>query len=272
MQKEILLMGILNITPNSFYDGGRYIDFGSAKKQLHLLEENGADIIDIGGESSRPGSFRISQEEENNRLQPIFNYIYETKFYNKIEISIDTYKPSIAKMCMEKGAKIINDITGFRYSKDTILIAKDFSAKIIIMHMKGMPQNMQNNPYYDDVIKEIMDFFKERIDFALSNGISENNIIIDPGIGFGKRVQDNLKIIANIKKFKELGFPILIGHSMKSFIGAITKTKVEERLIETMAILPLLMEQDVDIIRLHHIKEAKRVIRIINELLKEREV
>jgi len=265
------IMGILNVTPDSFYDGGRYIDFESAKMRLHSMISDGANIIDIGGESSRPGSLRISADEEMRRLKPIFDYIHQKEIYKEVEISVDTYKSSVARMSLERGATIINDITGLRYDKDMVYVARDFSAKIVIMHMKGMPENMQKNPYYDDVIQEIMDFFKERIDYALSVGIKESNIIIDPGIGFGKRVEDNLMILANVNRFKELGFPVLIGHSMKSFIGAVNNVDTKDRLIETMAILSLLIEMRIDIVRVHHINEAKRVINIINKILEFKE-
>ena len=220
LEKKTLVMGILNVTPDSFSDGGRFNSLDKALDHAKKMIDEGADIIDIGGESTRPGAKSISSKEEIKRVLPVLK-----KIVKKIDIpiSIDTYKSDVAEKCIINGASMINDVTAFRGDKKLIDIIKNYDVPICIMHMKGMPNNMQNNPYYDNVITEIKDFLKKQSNFAINMGIKKENIIIDPGIGFGKRtgsgIEDNCTILANIKEFKKLNYPVLIGASRKTFIG-----------------------------------------------------
>ena len=267
LEEKTLIMGILNVTPNSFSDGGKFNKISSAVKHAEKMCDEGADIIDIGGESTRPGSKSISADEEIKRVLPVLEKVVE--IVDK-PISIDTYKSDVAKVCLEKGASMINDITSFRGDKKLVDIIKKYDVHICMMHRKGSPKNMQKNPYYNDVISEIKDFLKERTDYAIRKGIKKDNIIIDPGIGFGKRtglgIEDNCNIIANIKEFKKLGFPVLIGSSRKTFIGNISGKKPlppEDRMEGSIAAAVISSINGADIIRVHDVKETKRALNIV---------
>ncbi|MCK4996102.1 MAG: dihydropteroate synthase, partial [Thermoplasmatales archaeon] len=205
--KRTIIMGILNVTPDSFSDGGKFFSVDDAVKQAVRMEEEGADIIDIGGESTRPGSNAISLDEEMNRVLPVVGELVNKI---KIPISVDTYKSEIAKKSLDLGASMINDISALRGDKKLANVVADYDVPICLMHMKGEPRNMQVNPAYDDVVKEIHDFLKERTDYAVSCNIKKENIIIDPGIGFGKRtgkgIEDNCEILDRLFEFKDLGF------------------------------------------------------------------
>lgn len=252
-----LIMGILNVTPDSFSDGGKYLTREKALDHALKMVEDGADIIDVGGESSRPFSRPISTDEELKRVIPVIESLRER---SNIPISIDTCKAKVAEESCLAGADIVNDISGLRYDPempDTVSTAK---AKIVIMHMKGLPETMQADPYYDDVIAEICTFFQERIQFAAAKGIDQDNIILDPGIGFGKRVEDNLKIIKHIDVFKRFGLPVLVGTSMKGFIGKITKSTLKERIEGTLASISISVWNGADIVRVHDVKKAKKVV------------
>lgn len=252
------IMGILNVTPDSFYDGGKYLDVKKAVE--HTIEiSKYADIIDIGGESSRPGAEQVSAEIELKRVIPV---IKEISKRIDVKISIDTTKSIVAEEAINTGASIINDISGLRFDEKMADVAAKYNVNVVLMHMKGTPKTMQLNPYYDDVIGEILSFLKERIDFAVAKGIKKEKIIIDPGIGFGKRVEDNLNIIKNLSKFKILNCPILIGTSRKSFIGALTNTPPEERLEGTIASNVIAIMNGADIVRVHDVKEMYKAIRI----------
>jgi len=252
-----LIMGILNVTPDSFSDGGKYLAREKAVGHALKMAEEGADIIDVGGESSRPFSRPISTDEELKRVIPVIESLRER---SNIPISIDTCKARGAEESCLAGADIINDISGLRYDPemtDTVSTAK---AKIVIMHMKGLPETMQTAPYYDDVISEICTFFQERIQFAAAKGIDQDNIILDPGIGFGKRVEDNLKIIKHIDVFKRFGLPVLVGTSMKGFIGKITESTLKGRIEGTLASISISVWNGADIVRVHDVKKAKKVV------------
>lgn len=212
-------VGILNVTPDSFSDGGKYLNVESALKRAKELLDEGADIIDIGGESTRPFSDPVPEEEELKRVIPVIKVI--KKEFPEAIISVDTYKSKVAEEALKAGASIINDISALRFDPKMIEVVKDFDCPVIIMHMKGNPKTMQINPTYTDVVKEIKEFLKERIEFLVEKGISFENIIIDPGIGFGKTFNHNLQILKNLDSFKDLNRPLLIGHSRKSFIGEI---------------------------------------------------
>ncbi len=257
-------MGILNVTPDSFYDGGKFFDLDKALERGIKIFEEGADIIDIGGESTRPFSEAVPLEEELKRVIPVIE-----KLRKKIDIpiSIDTRKAKVAWEALKKGANIVNDISGLRDDPEMVKVVKKFDAGIIIMHIRGTPKNMQQNPFYEDTIKEIKDELKERIDFALKNGIKKEKIVIDPGIGFGKRVFDNLLILKNIDEFKKLGFPLLIGHSRKSFIGKVLGIeKPEDRLVGTLAITAFLYLKKVNIVRVHDVIETKQIFKTLEAL------
>lgn len=261
--KKSYIMGILNVTPDSFYDGGKYFDLEKAIERAKKMEKEGADIIDIGGESTRPFSKRISIEEEIKRVIPVIEALNGEI---KIPISIDTYKPEVAEKAIEKGAKMINDVMALRNGIEKVV--KEHDIPVVIMHMKGKPETMQINPYYEDVMDEIIEFLEKRIKFAVKNGINEDNIITDPGIGFGKRHEDNIKIISHLYELKSLGHPILIGVSRKSFIGNILKLPPEERLEGSIAAGIIAIANGADIIRCHDVKETKRAIMVADEILR----
>ncbi|MCD6472264.1 dihydropteroate synthase [Candidatus Aerophobetes bacterium] len=260
--KNPLIMGILNITSDSFYDGGKYIDGKRAVERAHQMKEEGADIIDIGGESTRPESEPIPVSIELKRVIPVIEKLSNVG----IPVSIDTYKKGVAEEAIDAGASIVNDISGLRFDKKLPSIIAEKKVGYILMHMLGTPKNMQKNPYYDNVIDEILNFFKERLKFAQNSGISYENIVIDPGIGFGKRLEDNIEIIRNIQTFTSLGRPILLGVSRKSFIGGITGLDKDERLEGSLAAVSSGFYGGVRIFRVHDVKETKRFLMVLNNL------
>ncbi|ABR30729.1 dihydropteroate synthase [Thermosipho melanesiensis] len=257
---KTMIMGIVNVTPDSFYPKSR-IDKEKLLETVNHMIKNGADIIDVGGESTRPGASEVSLEEELNRVVPAIELI--KKNFDVI-VSIDTYKSKVAEESIKVGADIVNDISALRFDDNMVNVVKQYNRPVILMHMKGTPKNMQNNPYYKDTIGEIIEFLKERINFAKSYGIED--IIIDPGIGFGKRLIDNLLILKHLDEFKKLGYPILIGASRKSMIGMILDLPVEERLEGTLAITAYCALKGVKIIRVHDVKENYRVIKVIEAI------
>ncbi len=266
--KKTYIMGILNVTPDSFYNGGKYYEMERAIERAKEMEREGVDIIDVGGESTRPFSLPIDEKEEMNRVLPVIEAL---KSEVRIPISIDTYKPKVAEKAIEKGADMINDIFALR--KDGMAeVAKEYDLPICIVHMKGEPKNMQINPHYEDVMEEIYEFLKERIEFAIKKGIDENKIIIDPGIGFGKRtgkgIEDNCEIIAKLRELKSLGRPILIGISRKTFIGNITKTNVEERLEGSLGAEAIAIANGADILRCHDILSTKRMAMVVDAMVR----
>ncbi|NPA93824.1 MAG: dihydropteroate synthase [Thermodesulfobacteria bacterium] len=224
-QEQTIIMGVLNVTPDSFSDGGRFLTESAIINQTKHLIEKGAQIIDIGGESTRPFSEPVPLEEELSRVIPAIKAV---RSFSDIPISIDTTKAEVAQRALEEGADIINDISALRFDKEMADLAASTKVPVILMHMKGTPQDMQVDPVYEDVMKEILDFFQERINFCKERGIDTNQIIIDPGIGFGKRFQDNLDIINQLSKLSVLRRPILIGPSRKAFLGKITGHETPE--------------------------------------------
>ncbi|TET98581.1 MAG: dihydropteroate synthase [Candidatus Stahlbacteria bacterium] len=261
-KRDYKIMGVLNITPDSFSDGGEYFSSRNARGRFDEIVKDGADIIDVGAESSRPNAEPVDEEEELHRLKgvlPLFSY-------SPIPVSIDTRKSRIAREALSSGAKILNDVSALKMDQEMVEIAKEFNATVVLMHMKGTPKTMQKNPYYDDVIGEIRDFFLERIEFCFSHDISHDKIILDPGIGFGKRQIDNLAILNNLEVFTSLGFPILIGTSRKSFIGNITRRPPKERLSGSLAALVYSYLRGARIFRVHDIQEAKDTLAVISNL------
>jgi dihydropteroate synthase len=259
------LMGILNVTPDSFSDGGNFLKVEDAVRRGIKMAEEGVDIIDVGGESTRPQSDPITNEEELSRVIPVIEALSKEI---DIPISIDTYKSEVAKKTLDAGAEMINDISALRFDPKMKEVAGEYQVPIVLMHIKGTPKNMQENPYYDDVIKEIIEYLKESIQIAKDGGIQEENIIIDPGIGFGKRVEDNINILKNLKKFSILNCSILVGPSRKSFIGKILDLPVEERLEGSLAALAVSIMNGANIVRVHDVKESKRVASIVDAILR----
>lgn len=255
------IMAIINVTPDSFYTNSRYIsskiDLKSIEKTVELMIENKVDIIDVGGESTRPGSEPVTTEEEIKRILPVIELIRKL---TDIPISIDTYKAKVAEIAIEKGADLINDISALSMDENMVKVVKESGKPVVLMHMKGTPKNMQLNPTYENLIDEIYQFFKSRISFCIENGIDEDNIIIDPGIGFGKRYKDNLILTKYLGAFKTLKKPILYAASRKSFIGkALSKTEEpvnpEDRLYGSLAV-HLLASNFATILRVHDFKET----------------
>jgi dihydropteroate synthase len=259
-------MGVINVTPDSFSDGGFYFDRDKAVKRGLDLAAEGADIIDIGGESSRPGSDPIPEEEEMRRVLPV---ISEIRKNTEALISVDTTKSGVARAAVDEGADIINDISSFRFDQEMISLAAQKKTPVVLMHMKGTPKMMQVNPHYEDVLKEVKDFFSERIEEAQSQGIKKEKIILDPGIGFGKRLQDNLKLINHLNCLEELNRPILVGISRKSFIGKILNLPPEERLEGTIASAVLSILHGAHILRVHDVEAVKRAVAVAEAIISE---
>jgi len=295
--KKPLIMGILNITKDSFSDGNKFTDIDAATQHANKMVNEGAAIIDIGGESTRPQANAVDVDEEIKRVLPVISILRnsrqfksktentESSFHtenadtslihktshntNKPLISVDTYKSQVAKEAIKAGADIINDIYALRYDGSMVNVLKDFPhSKIILMHMQGTPNTMQLNPKYENVIKEILDFFKERIDYCLSNGISENRIIIDPGIGFGKTFEHNIIILKEIERFHCFNLPILLGASRKSFINHIYYSSPQERLVGSLASSVIACLKKIDIVRVHDVKEHRDLINSLFWMLK----
>ncbi len=262
--RETLVMGILNVTPDSFSDGGLFYNTDEAVNHALQLIENGIDIIDIGGESTRPGAKKISEEEEIQRIIPVVKQIRELS--PEIIISIDTTKSMVAQKAIQSGANIINDISGFSYDNKMIDVVRESKVPVIIMHMQGDPSNMQNNPVYNNLIMDISSFFRSTIKLATDAGIKKKQIILDPGIGFGKTVGDNFQLINQLNEFCKLGFPVMIGPSRKSFIGTTLNLPVDDRLEGTAAAVAVGVMNGARIVRVHDVKEIKRVVTIVEKI------
>ncbi|SMC09406.1 dihydropteroate synthase [Nitratiruptor tergarcus] len=254
------IMGIVNATDDSFYPGSRF----QGAKAVEVIKDmivQGADIIDIGGMSTRPGSEEVSEEEELARIKPLVDALQKENL--KVELSIDTYRPKVARYALERGFSILNDITALE-NEENAKIAAEFGATVVLMHKKGNPKTMQQNPYYEDVVVEVSDFFAKRIERAQHYGI--NAIILDPGIGFGKRLEDNIALIENLSEFRKFGYEVLIGASRKSMIDMIIPTPVEERLPGTLVLHMRALQEGANIVRCHDVKEHKQAIEILQAL------
>ena len=261
--KSTLLMGILNVTPDSFSDGGLFFDKDNAVSHGLMMVEEGADIIDIGGESTRPGSKPIELEEELHRVIPVIESIAKEA---DVPISIDTCKSTVAQRAFEAGAEIINDITGLHFDPDLAKVAAKGNTPLILMHIRGTPETMQKNVHYDSLFSEILQHLKDSIQRAESAGLDPGQIIIDPGIGFGKTVEDNLLIIKNLHEFRILGKPILLGTSRKSFIGKILNAEVEDRLEGTLSSMAIGVLNGAHIIRSHDVLQAKKALAVADAI------
>jgi len=260
------LMGIINVTPDSFSDGGLYFNKEKAVDRGLELAEEGADIIDIGGESTRPGSDFISTEEELMRTVPVISALRKK---TDVLISVDTTKSEVAEAALDKGADIINDISSFRFDPKMLSLAAQKDIPVILMHMKGTPKNMQLNPFYEDLLAEIRGFLEERIATAQAYGIKKEKIIIDPGIGFGKSLKDNLTLIKSLKFLEPIDRPILIGISRKSFIGKILSLPPQERTEGTIASAVLSIFNGAHILRVHDVEAVKRAVLVTEAIIDE---
>ncbi len=266
IHQRTCIMGILNVTPDSFSRDGIYKDPSKALWRAEQMVSEGADIIDVGGESSRPGAERLSEKEEIARVVPVIKALKRS--LKTVPVSIDTYKSKVALAALAEGADIINDITALKGSFDMARIAAEFNAGVILMHMKGNPRTMQEAPSYDNVVEEIYSYLAESISLAESAGVSREKIIIDPGIGFGKTHQHNIEILRALKKFKELKKPVLAGTSRKSFIGALTGRDVEERGFGDSAVFALAIMNGADILRAHNVSAARDASRVTDAIVR----
>jgi dihydropteroate synthase len=259
-------MGVLNVTPDSFSDGGQFNEIDSAILHVDKMLKNGADIIDVGGESTRPGSKSVSADEESRRIVPIIKAIKNE--YKDILISVDTYKSNVAEKAIEAGADFVNDISGLTFDDEMISLLAQSDIPIVVMHINGKPKTMQENILYSDLISDMKRFFIKQCDYAINSGIKEGNIIIDPGIGFGKTFDHNFTLLKRLKEFEDLGFPILIGPSRKAFIGDVLNLPSNERVEGTIATIVAGILNGANIIRAHDIKEIKRATIVTEKILK----
>ena len=259
-----IVMGIVNATPDSFSDGGKFFDPSAAIEQGTALVAQGAGIIDVGGESTRPYSQPVSEQEELRRVIPVVEGLRDAG----VIVSIDTSKAAVASAAIDAGAEIINDVTGLEGDPDMVRVAVDTAAGVCAMHMQGTPQTMQDDPRYANVVEEIFDYLKQRYQFLLQAGIERERICLDPGIGFGKTHDHNLELLAKCRRFKALDAPILIGHSRKGFIGKLIGDKEASRDSGTLAITVWLAQQGIDIVRVHEVRETVKALNVMAGVLR----
>jgi len=262
-KKQSLIMGILNVTPDSFSDGGKYLEKNTAINHALEMIDQGADIIDIGGESTRPFSDPVSLKEEISRVVPVIEGIRKK---SDICISIDTTKSQVATAALNSGASVINDVSAMEVDPLMVDVALKFDCPLIIMHMKGTPKNMQDDPQYESLISDIKDYLLDRTDFIISKGINPKKIVIDPGIGFGKTVENNFEIINNLKHFTSMDFPVLLGASRKSFIGISLNLPEEDRLEGSLAANIIGFQNGAKIFRVHDVAETNKALIIANKI------
>lgn len=263
VRQRTALMGILNATPDSFSDGGRYLDPERAIARGIELAHEGADLIDIGGESTRPGARPLSVQEETARVIPVIRGLRRVV---SIPLSIDTYKVEVARRALDEGADLINDISALRFDTAMVSLVAREKIPVVLMHMQGTPQTMQQNPDYRDVLGEVKDFLRHRIEFALMAGVGPAQIIIDPGIGFGKGLDHNLLLLQGLPAFSSLGRPLLVGASRKTFIGKILAAGPDERLEGSLAAAVVAVLGGANMLRVHDVKETRKAVRIADAL------
>ncbi len=262
-----VLMGILNVTEDSFSDGAQFLDRELAIKHTEVMIAEGAEIIDIGAESTRHGSLPVPAEIQEQRIIPILSSLIEK--YPKVTFSVDTQKATVAEKAIELGASIINDISALRTDPALAeLLSTNPEVKVILMHMQGTPRTMQINPVYQDVLVEIKDFFQERIDFCLAKGILRENIMLDPGIGFGKNLEHNLTILGNLRTFKEFGLPLVVGASRKSFIDKISPSSPAQRIGGCLAAAFVSACEEIDILRVHDVLLHRQFFEVLTAIAK----
>ena len=257
-----LVVGILNVTPDSFSDGGRYASTDTAVEHALRMEQDGADIIDIGGESTRPGAKPVEEEKELKRVIPVIKRLRDL---TTIPISIDTYKANVAEAALDAGADMVNDISGLRFDVRMLPLVADRRVVVVIMHMQGSPREMQVDPHYDDCVAEILEFFKQRIDLCTKHGIDKSKIIIDPGLGFGKRLYDNVDILNRFEEFTQLGVPVMVAASRKSFIGMLHDTQKEahHRLGGSLSAAIVGVMKGGAIVRTHDVAETVEALKVL---------
>jgi len=263
LDQRTYVMGILNVTPDSFSDGGRHYSLDAAVQRALEMQAEGADIIDIGGESTRPGSQPVSLDEELRRVTPV---IEQLRAQITVAISADTYKAQVAEAALNAGADIVNDISGLRFDSNMASVIAKAGAGVVLMHIKGTPRDMQKDPHYDNLMAEIIDYLEQSKQLAIDAGIEIERIVIDPGIGFGKRLQDNFQILRELSKLARLRCPILVGPSRKSFIGQTLGLPVEERLEGTAAAVTACVFNGASIVRVHDVKQMKRVVTLADAI------
>jgi len=257
----IKIMAVINVTPDSFSDGGKYATVEAALSHAHQCVTEGADILDIGGESTRPYSDPVSIEDELNRVLPVIDAIRGDNI--STPISIDTMKAEVARQALEHGANIINDVSALRGDPDMIAVVRESHVPVIIMHMLGKPKTMQDHPEYENVVEELLEFFRERIQWITEQGVDRERLIIDPGIGFGKSLQHNLSLLKHLKRFSSLGLPVLLGHSRKPFLGNITGITAEpDRDLATALVTALCSASTISMVRVHNVAATRQALQV----------
>ena len=257
--RSVRIMGILNVTPDSFSDGGNFFDSQAALDQVRNLIDDGADIIDVGGESTRPYAEPVTLEDELQRVVPIIKSI---RSFSDITRSIDTSKAEVAWQALTAGADILNDVSALRNDPGMIDVVRNSDAELIIMHMQGTPGTMQDAPHYQDVVEDVLSFFRERLDFLETEGIDLNRVIIDPGIGFGKKLEHNLQLLNQLERLSELGRPVLLGHSRKRFLGDLTGLEADQRDPITSVVSALSLDKNVSIFRVHDAGATRKALEV----------
>jgi dihydropteroate synthase len=260
------LVGVVNVTPDSFFDGGLYFEPARAIERALALAAEGADIIDVGGESTRPGSSPISAKEERRRILPVVEVVKQRP---GLLVSVDTTKAEVAEAALTAGADIINDISAGRFDTRMLPLAAESGAGIILMHMKGTPRTMQIAPHYDDLLGEVKTFLRERLEAAESCGLAPESVLLDPGIGFGKKLEHNLALLNNLEAFRELGRPLVVGISRKSFIGKILNLEAHERLEGTIAAAVVSVLRGASLLRVHDLRAIKRAVAVAEAILSQ---
>jgi len=261
LKTPVQLMGIVNVTPDSFSDGGRFVEHGAAIAHARKLVDDGAEFVDIGGESTRPGADLVSVDEELARVLPIIKGLKDPRVPFDAKISIDTRKAAVMSLAIEAGADIINDVSALQYDGDSLDVAARFDGPVILMHGKGDPKTMQNNPVYQDVVGEVREYLKQRIEACEQAGIERWRLVIDPGIGFGKTLQHNLTLLANLDQLSDLGVPLLLGASRKRFIGTLSgEERAERRAPGSIAAALAGVAQGVQILRVHDVKKTRQAL------------
>jgi dihydropteroate synthase len=264
-----LLLGVVNVTPDSFSDGGKFLSPDAAVAHAARLVEEGADLLDVGGESTRPGAPGVPPEIELQRVLPVVREL--ARRFPKIPVSVDTSKASVARACLEAGASLVNDVTALRGDPAMAEVVRESGASVVLMHMQGDPRTMQADPAYQDVVGDIISFFRERLAFAASRGVGEERTLLDPGIGFGKTVEHNLEILRRLEEFKALGRPLVVGASRKSFLGALTQDGgaapgPDERLEGTLAAHLAAAARGASVLRVHDVKAHRRALAVWNAI------
>jgi len=261
-----VVVGILNVTPDSFSDGGNFLDLEAAAEHATILLDEGAGIIDVGGESTRPGSDPVSQEEEVRRVVPVIERIIAAR--PEAVISVDTYRSATAVAALDAGASVVNDVTALRGDPRMISVVTGAQCPVILMHMQGEPKNMQREPRYTDVVREVRDFLRSRAEHAVRSGAHAENIIVDPGIGFGKTLDHNLTLLRDLEAIVDLGFPVLVGASRKRFIGSITGVQeAEQRVFGTVATTVLAYERGATLFRVHDVRANSEALAVAEAVL-----